>query len=361
MEKKDAIVGNFIVSNKRLGKGSSATVYLGKHRTEQYDVAVKKFELSPDDKHLRKRAEREIQILQSLHHNNIIHLYEIVRDKFHNDIYLFLEYCPHGSLHTFLGKGGYLEEHQARSLFHQLAGALKHLQERNIYHRDLKPHNLLLSSTFQLKIIDFGFSTLQHRNSFKRICGSPLYMAPEMIHTNEYHSLSDLWSIGIIMYEILFGHHPFPKMKHFSEFTKFMSQPLHITLPPNKRPAQVQPSIHCLNLLRRLLTNNPLFRISWNDFFSHPWITGVTPSPNLIFIANLKDANNNPRVKEITDMLQKQTFTHHSLSEHDLADLSSSELSSSLGDEKEQDTFSQKKWRSMDDIHPPKIKKKEMV
>jgi serine/threonine-protein kinase ULK/ATG1 len=235
-------VGSYNVSRERLGRGSSATVYLGYHKKSGIEVAVKKFELAVDNDKILKRAEREIQILQSLSHPNIIKLYEIVRDRVNRDIYLFLEYCPHGSLRSFLGKGGYLEEKQGHQIMKQLSDALKHLYERNIYHRDLKPQNLLLSRNYNLKVIDFGFATLNTRASFRRLCGSPMYMAPEIIRSGFYDRRSDLWSIGIILYEILFGQHPFAHIKHFYDLARYANDRIYIELPPKDRPARATPS-----------------------------------------------------------------------------------------------------------------------
>ena len=88
------IVDKYIVTTQRLGRGSSATVYLGHHVLSKMNVAVKKFELTNNNKRIERRAWREIKILQRIQHPNIIKMYDYYYDKEKNDIYIFLEYCP---------------------------------------------------------------------------------------------------------------------------------------------------------------------------------------------------------------------------------------------------------------------------
>lgn len=277
LNQKWVSVGNYNVTHIRLGKGSSATVYLGYHKKTGMEVAVKKFEIPNNNSRIQKRVEREIQILQSLSHPYIIKMYEVVRDRVHNDIYLFMEYCPNGSIRSFLGKGGYLEENQANQIMKQLADALEHLYVRNIYHRDIKPHNLLLSKNYNLKLIDFGFSTLNRKGSFRRLCGSPMYMAPEILTSCFYDERSDIWSIGIVLYEILFGQHPFGHLRSFIDLTKYAYTTIPIKIPPDRRPPTSEPSVLCKHLLERMLVSNPRKRLSWKEFFNHPWLKTSIP------------------------------------------------------------------------------------
>lgn len=269
MEKQ---IKNFIITDERLGRGSSATVYLGYHKTKKIKVAVKKFEFNASDTKVMRRAKREIDLLQRLSHPNIIKLYDVYNDTKKNDIYLFLEYCPRGSMKTFLGKGGYIEEIHVHKLVKQMVSALKYLIHSGIYHRDIKPQNLLLSKNFNLKISDFGLATMNMKGTFKKLCGSPLYMAPEILLSGSYNKKSDLWSIGIVIFEFLFGHHPFGNMRNFSDLVKYVKDGVNIKLPPERKPKDVGVSENCLDLLERLLVVDPEKRMSWEDFFHHSWI-----------------------------------------------------------------------------------------
>ena len=94
------------------------------------------------------------------------------------------------------------EKHAHRFLF-QIASGLKYLYSKKIVHRDLKPQNILVAKNYQLKISDFGFAKFQKSNLSETICGSPLYMAPEILTYKKYTDKADLWSVGIILYEML--------------------------------------------------------------------------------------------------------------------------------------------------------------
>lgn len=149
------------------------------------------------------------------------------------------------------------------------ASALQFLHERNISHLDLKPQNILLSSLEKphLKLADFGFA--QHMSPWDEkhvLRGSPLYMAPEMVCRRQYDARVDLWSVGVILYEALFGQPPFAS-RSFSELEEKIRSNRVIELP--LRP---QLSLDCRDLLQRLLERDPARRISFKDFFAHPWV-----------------------------------------------------------------------------------------
>jgi len=266
------VIKNFIVTDQRLGRGSSATVYLGYHRKKKVKVAVKKFEIPPNNPRVRRRAHREMELLQRIKHPNIVRLYDVYFDNRKNDIYLFLEYCPRGSMKTFLGRGGYMEETHARRIMRQLCSALKYLIQHRIYHRDIKPQNLLLSKNYNLKVSDFGLATMNMKGTFRRLCGSPLYMAPEILLSGSYNKRSDLWSIGIVLFEFLFGHHPFKTIRNFSDLVAYVRENVDIKLPPDSKPKNTEISEECLDLLRNLLIADPQKRITWENFFHHPWL-----------------------------------------------------------------------------------------
>eukprot|EP00061_Rhincodon_typus_P015873 g43793.t1 len=128
------------------------------------------------------------------------------------NIYLIMEFCAGGDLSHFIRTRRALPEGVARRFLQQLASALQYLHERNISHLDLKPQNVLVSSrsTPHLKLADFGFA--QHMSPWDEkhvLRGSPLYMAPEMVCRQQYDARVDLWSVGVILYEALFGRPPF--------------------------------------------------------------------------------------------------------------------------------------------------------
>ena len=257
------IIGNYVVDRKRIGRGSFSKIYKGIHKDTRQIVAVKKIELD-NIKKLNSNIEREINVMKKLSHPNIVKLYDVVYDYNNNNIYLIIEYCSKGDFNKFLNKRP-LKEKYARKYMRQLADGLKYLLENNIMHRDLKPHNILLTEDNKLKLSDFGFARYFEKNTLvETLCGSPMYMAPEIMKHREYTNKSDLWSVGIIIYETLTGRPPF-NSKTFYNLLKNIEQK-KIVIQPN-----IILSNDCKDLIYSLLVKDPRKRISWNNFFNHKW------------------------------------------------------------------------------------------
>uniref|UniRef100_A0A5F5Q3L4 Serine/threonine-protein kinase ULK3 n=1 Tax=Equus caballus TaxID=9796 RepID=A0A5F5Q3L4_HORSE len=209
----------------------------------------------------------EIEILKGIQHPHIVQLKDFQWDS--DNIYLIMEFCAGGDLSRFIHTRRILPEKVARVFMQQLASALQFLHQQNISHLDLKPQNILLSSLEKphLKLADFGFA--QHMSPWDEkhvLRGSPLYMAPEMVCQWQYDARVDLWSVGVILYEALFGQPPFAS-RSFSELEEKIRSNRVIELP--LRPPL---SRDCRDLLQRLLERDPSRRISFQDFFAHPWV-----------------------------------------------------------------------------------------
>ena len=166
-----------------IGQGSFAAVYRGLHRGTRQVVAVKAIVRARLNRKLRENLEAEISIMKSIDHRNVVRLHEVQTTERH--VYLVLEFCPGGDLMRVIKGRGAQSEAQSRFYLRQLAEGLRHLRLHNLVHRDLKPQNLLLSSTAPdatLKIADFGFARyVQQQDMAETLCGSPLYMAPEIL------------------------------------------------------------------------------------------------------------------------------------------------------------------------------------
>ncbi|XP_011868269.1 PREDICTED: serine/threonine-protein kinase ULK3 isoform X2 [Vollenhovia emeryi] len=184
-------------------------------------------------------------------------------------IYIVMEYCDGGDLSSFIKKKHKLPESTCRRFLQQLALALKYLRDHNVCHMDLKPQNLLLVRKPQLvlKVGDFGFAQYLSNSEHKfAIRGSPLYMAPEMLLKHKYDARVDLWSVGVIMYECLFGKAPYSSSS-FQELAEKIK---------DSRPIEVPKAAHvsatCKNLLMALLKHNPADRITYDEFFAHDFL-----------------------------------------------------------------------------------------
>ena len=200
----------------------------------------------------------------------------------------------------------------------QLASALEYLKNMNIVHRDLKPQNILLSSDYRtLKITDFNFARELYENDLAQtLCGSPLYMAPEIIEKQHYSIKSDLWSVGMILYEMVYGNNPyFDACNVIDLLQKIKERSIQYS-------DRVSPE--CNNLLSSLLERDPEKRITWKDFFIHNWLQSDIqkdkwPS-DIVFSTELKQNtkpssiysshNTVPHSKPVAITTRKEKYTY---------------------------------------------------
>jgi serine/threonine protein kinase len=281
-------IGSYeIFLDHRIGMGGYSVVYLGRCVDEtlidEYDlnkekyiddklytniVAVKKILTRDVSSKVKKAIMDEISIAQKIKrnpHDNIVKFYDIIDDI--DTIYIIMEYCDSGDLSKIIGKP--LKEKTAQYYFRQIINGIKYLNTNHIIHRDIKPKNILLTDNKKtLKICDFGLAKELIGNTTKisTICGSPLYMAPEMFYDKTYDETVDIWSIGIILYEMLFGINPFHKVKDRHELEQLMiksDDDIHI-------PKNVSES--CFSLLSGLLQKSVITRLSFDKIYDHEWI-----------------------------------------------------------------------------------------
>lgn len=265
----------YIITERMLGKGTFSQVFKGLNSETDELVAIKKIELENLDTNLLNRMEIEIKLLKEFSHPNIIEFKDFIKISTVKDnstkiiAYLILEYCAGGDLHNYLKKGS-ISEITAKKFIKQLADGIAYLKSKNVFHRDLKPHNILLNGLCDtLKITDFNFVKLIDTNNnidlSQTICGSPLYMAPEILsdNFNGYTSKADLWSIGLIFYEMLHGKNPFNDAINIMDLKKKIMRPIVI---------KSDLSDHAKHLIINLLKLDPDKRLSYQEFFNHPFI-----------------------------------------------------------------------------------------
>eukprot|EP00586_Coscinodiscus_wailesii_P000427 CAMPEP_0172488052 /NCGR_PEP_ID=MMETSP1066-20121228/17403_1 /TAXON_ID=671091 /ORGANISM="Coscinodiscus wailesii, Strain CCMP2513" /LENGTH=895 /DNA_ID=CAMNT_0013255033 /DNA_START=317 /DNA_END=3004 /DNA_ORIENTATION=+ len=254
-------------------------------------VAIKAITRSTEKltKKLLENLEMEIAILRTYRHPNIVCMHDVVKTDKH--FFLILEYCGGGDVQRLIRsrKSGRLSERLTRRLMRDLTAGLKFLWSQELIHRDLKPQNLLLtgvlpldeggdpcqseaeeehrrkinfpSAEFALKIADFGFARhLQTTSLAETLCGSPLYMAPEILQHHRYDAKADLWSVGTVLFEMIAGRPPFHGENHIDLLRNIQRRA--VRLPPG-----VKVSPQCVNLLRLLLNRNPLSRAGFQQYF----------------------------------------------------------------------------------------------
>ncbi|XP_044216079.1 testis-specific serine/threonine-protein kinase 6 [Thunnus albacares] len=158
---------------------------------------------------------REMEIIRSLNHPNIVKTYQILEMKKNRTVYMVMELCVEGDLLKYIKNKGALPEHSSCRFFTQLCEAIQYLHSRDVAHRDLKCENLLLDTFLNLKVCDFGFSKrLTYTDGQIKLsetyCGTPSYAAPEVLSRSPYNpKVSDVWSMGVVLYMMLYASEPF--------------------------------------------------------------------------------------------------------------------------------------------------------
>ena len=213
---KDNKISNYEIG-KVIGKGAYATVKICKNKITQEKFAMKIYEKKILNDNIKKKCIlREIEILKKLNHPNIVKLYDtIISDK---NILLIQELVNGISLRDFYNKEirnqRNISEKKYKILtliFKQIFSAFDYIHKKNIFHRDIKLENILLTKNYKIKIIDFGFGLYNPRNYLQKFfCGTPNYMAPEIIMKKEYDGQkADMWSLGILLYKLFCADFPF--------------------------------------------------------------------------------------------------------------------------------------------------------
>jgi serine/threonine protein kinase len=286
-------IGQYELKSK-LGQGTFGTVYLGKHIPSKNKIAVKMINrvgLKPEQ---QNRLEQEILCQRSVTSEYIVSLIDV--QKTENNFYLVLEFCEGGDLGQYIKSHGAVSEQVAQKWMQNLAEGFKALRAKNIIHRDLKLQNILMtenSTKAVLKLADFGMSRFLGDGLAQTWLGTPLYMAPEMFKNKEgYDSKADIWSLGIVMYEMLVGEPPI-KAQRRDEIPS--AQKNLKAMPENLSPA-------CLDLITRLLAYEPKDRISFDDFFAHPFIRKEETKSILMSESN-KSESDKPEITQTDDFV----------------------------------------------------------
>ncbi|KAL9150469.1 hypothetical protein ABFS82_12G169800 [Erythranthe guttata] len=269
------VVGDYMVG-KQIGAGSFSTVWHARHRVHGTEVAIKEIVTARLNPKLHESLKSEIFILKRINHPNIIRLHDMIEES--GKIYIVLEYCKGGDLSMYIQqRHGKVSEATAKHFMQQLAEGLKVLRENNLIHRDLKPQNLLLCTNDDnsvLKIADFGFArSLQPKGLAETLCGSPLYMAPEIMQFQKYDAKADLWSVGAILFQLVTGKTPFTGNNQLQLLQNIMRS-IELQFPPEARNL----SPHCTDLCRKLLRRNPVERLTFEEFFNHPYLSDRQPA-----------------------------------------------------------------------------------
>ncbi|KAF8934697.1 camp-dependent protein kinase catalytic subunit [Dissophora ornata] len=256
--------------HRTLGTGSFGRVHLVQSRYNSRFYAMKV--LKKTEVVRLKQVEHtnnEKMILERVEHPFLINLWGTFQDV--RNLYMVMDYVVGGELFSVLRKSQRFPEHVARFYTCEVLLALEYLHSHAVIYRDLKPENLLLDSMGHIKITDFGFAKHVPQNMTWTLCGTPDYLAPEIIQSKGYGKAVDWWSMGVLMFEMCAGFPPFYDEDHIKLYGKIMAGKV-------KYPSHFTPALK--DLLKRLLTADLTKRYGnlrggATDIKNHVWFEGV--------------------------------------------------------------------------------------
>jgi len=253
----------FYAFGKVLGVGSFGKVRTAWHKLSGCRVAIKTYEKAKSkDPNQWKRVQQEVRLMERLNHVHVIRLFEAIESP--KRVHIVMEHCGGGNLCNYVKLRKRLGEDEARFIFQQVSAAVEYMHSLHIIHRDIKLENILFDDERNMKLVDFGFSVYVKDKKLKIFCGTPSYMAPEIIQRKEYFGRPvDVWSLGVLLYACLCGFFPFTAKNYQDLYRRILRGAFKIpdTLSPGSK-----------DLIRNLLVVDPHRRFTLSQVRSHPWI-----------------------------------------------------------------------------------------
>ncbi|CAN6483752.1 unnamed protein product [Victoria cruziana] len=283
-----------------IGKGAYGIVCSAMNSETKEQVAIKKIGNAFENKIDAKRTLREIKLLRHMDHENVVAIRDIipppVREAF-NDVYIAYELMD-TDLHQIIRSNQPLTEEHCQYFLYQILRGLKYIHSANVLHRDLKPSNLLLNANCDLKICDFGLARITSETDFMtEYVVTRWYRAPELLlHSAEYTTAIDVWSVGCIFMELMNRQPLFPGRDHVHQLRLLMeligtptdndlgfvsenARRYIQQLPRHARQSFTQkfPHVHplAIDLVERMLTFDPRQRITVEDALAHPYLASL--------------------------------------------------------------------------------------
>jgi aurora kinase len=257
---------------KILGVGSFGRVLLVQHKVTQAQYAIKAIDKRlPDNIEEKPYFRREIEIMYKINHPNVVKLYGHFEDNTY--CYFVMEYMPRGNLYSFVPQNGIpvIGTQTAVSLIKDVISALYYLHNMTppIIHRDIKPENILVNEQMRAKLSDFGWSNyLSGNNKRTTICGTPVYLAPEIINEFGHDEKIDIWCVGVLLFELLTGEPPWEG----DDVTTVKNNIAQMRI---KWPRNMDPDAR--DIISKILRYIPEERPSWREIISHRFFTKFFP------------------------------------------------------------------------------------
>ncbi|KAK8244262.1 hypothetical protein HDK90DRAFT_516974 [Phyllosticta capitalensis] len=248
-----------------LGKGAFGSVYRALNWNNGETVAIKQVKLTDLPKNELSVIMTEIDLLKKLNHANIVKYHGFVKDQ--QSLYIILEYCENGSLHTICKNFGKFPENLVAIYMSQVLSGLLYLHEQGVIHRDIKGANILTTKEGLVKLADFGVATKTADLSESSVVGTPYWMAPEVIELAGPTTASDIWSLGCTVIELLEGKPPYHQLQPMPALFRIVNDD-HPPLPEAASPA-------VRDFLMQCFQKDPNLRVSARKLLKHPWIVNA--------------------------------------------------------------------------------------
>ena len=254
-------------SPKIIGIGSYGKVYLYKNIKDNKLYAIKHLNkmILCKSIHTIKRIYDEINIQSRIFHQNIVKLLNVIEND--QNIYLIMEYASNGSLFNYIRQKKCLSEEESFRFFSQIINAIYFLHRNDFIHRDIKPENILIFDNNVCKLCDFGCCVELNGKQRTTFCGTTEYMSPEILNKMEYSKEIDIWSLGILLYEMVHGYSPFNPYRNYSNQKEIMDK-----IKVHDLKFNINLSNECRELICHLLDKNAKNRYKIEDIFESKFI-----------------------------------------------------------------------------------------
>ena len=264
LEKESSKDDFFSEGDKPIGKGGFGQVWKVRHKTTGQIYVIKvMIKQNIIEQKMVGQINREVEIMYKINHPHIIKLINHFEDD--DYLYLIMHYASKGQLYSLLKKQGRFDQRNAAQYMREVISAVKYLHSFDppIIHRDIKPENILLDENGRVKLADFGWSNYANTNELRKTyCGTPEYLAPEMIRKEGHDTSIDIWDLGVLLFELLCGKPPFAGTSQNELFTNIKKQ--RINWPDDFPPL-------AKNLISKILKQNPKERLTLDEILSHSW------------------------------------------------------------------------------------------
>eukprot|EP01135_Chromosphaera_perkinsii_P008421 Nk52_evm1s1348 gene=Nk52_evmTU1s1348 len=267
---------------KMIGSGAFSEVYLSKDKKSGKQYALKVIDKTGSGS-TKEALEAEVNILRKINHKNVIGLHEVVETATH--LFVIMQLVTGGELFDAIVERGYYTERDAAVVVKQLLEGIQYLHSNGIVHRDLKPENILYQTEDKnspVMISDFGLSKLRDNKDhgmpmvMSTVCGTPGYVAPEVLKKQKYSEPVDAWAVGVISYILLCGYPPFYDDNNAKLFNLIMKGKYEFD-----SPYWDEISSTAKNFVKKLLVGDPSQRMTIKEALEHDFVTVMTGKDDL--------------------------------------------------------------------------------